>query len=361
MATPSRNPDFDTTLSAQVDPGGKPIHIAGVSFDPADVLSTMDPVAYEAALTEWTRVSEPLEDVLARARSVLTLSASNRERFERLSEVVQRNQAIPFVGAGLSHPCGNPLWREFLLRLAGESGMDVPNIAARLNAGGYEQVAEEIVAARPANWFNERLTTTYKRDMELAGAVLRLPRLFQGCLITTNFDAVLETVYKQAACAFDHRVIGGNEGGFTYALSQGEHHLLKLHGDLEYPTHRVLTYSEYVAAYGDTAFDFSLPLPKAIKGVYENYFLVFLGCSLGADRTMDLWDYLITAAGSDAIPRHIAIIESPEVDRLPPDREDELVIRNIFPIWYPKDQHQAVDDLLALLDAVVNEGESIDR
>lgn len=73
---------------------------------------------------------------------------------------------------------------------------------------------------------------------------------------------------------------------------------------MEYPTHRVLTRSEYAAAYGDPAFDFSLPLPKALKGAYEKYFLVFLGCSLGADRTMDLWDHLITAAGTDAIPWH---------------------------------------------------------
>lgn len=54
----------------------------------------------------------------------------------------------------------------------------------------------------------------------------------------------------------------------------------------------------------------------------------------------------------------LAIIE--EADRLPQGREDELISRNIYPIWYPVHQHQAVDDLFALLDAVVNESEPID-
>lgn len=361
---PPRDEDFDASLKARYT-GGR-IEITSdrplrsdeepFSLSPVEVLKS-DEVAYQSELLQWR--DWQLQKRYQRARAVLSLSEANRDRFEDLKEAVANGAAVPFVGAGLSIPCGNPGWTSFLVRLAEEAGLDLDAVEESLREGEFEMVADDLIEEMTENEFSERLRGTFVYRVELRGAVLVLPSLFDRALITTNFDRVLEESYESASAAFTGRVIGSDPGTFVRALVDKAHNLLKIHGDVEDPSRRVLVRAEYNASYGESDIDFSLPLPRVLRQAFLNHTLVFLGCSLGPDRTMELWDAVASEADAP-IPRHIAIIESPETESLPRDRSVELTKRSIFPIWYPRGAHEAVEDLLTLLDAVVNDGEPID-
>ena len=75
--------------------------------------------------------------------------------------------------------------------------------------------------------------------------------------------------------------------------------------------------------------------------------MLFLGCSLGRDRTVGLIEEV---SRTDAhMPNHYAFLQKPTSESDLIDREDFLTERGIFPIWYdlPHD-----DAIMALLDGL---------
>jgi hypothetical protein len=90
---------------------------------------------------------------------------------------------------------------------------------------------------------------------------------------------------------------------------------------------------EYDAAYADI-------------GVVKNFFnkvmfgqsLLFLGCSLSVDRTINLMKEIVREYGAEALPRHYAILELKATDDRVA-RKKHLSEANIFPIWYEEGEH----------------------
>jgi len=176
-----------------------------------------------------------------------------------------------------------------------------------------------------------------------------LPELTTGSVITTNLDTILEDVFQNANFRFDDTVIGNKKSEFIRAVAKGERQILKLHGNVKATQSRVLTKSEYCGAYGSEKIDFSQPLPDTLRRVFSHYTLLFLGASLGPDRTMKLFHEIVNEIGESELPRHYAIIELPENDNNVIEREKFLAERMIFPIWYPHGQHEHVEAFLTLL------------
>jgi hypothetical protein len=107
--------------------------------------------------------------------------------------------------------------------------------------------------------------------------VTLLPKLFQGCAITTNFDRALETVYANESKAFTEKVMGrGQAGTFLRAIPGGDRYLLKLHGNLDNAADRILSKAEYDAAYGnDGDIQFSLTPTQAPEApIHQLHLLV---------------------------------------------------------------------------------------
>src|SRR5215213_8276003 len=120
---------------------------------------------------------------------------------------------IPFVGAGLSIPFGFPGWSTFLTAQAKRAGADIEeNIKQRLNRGEYEDAAEDLLKARGYLAFHDAIENTFAvhklPGKELKGAVSYLPDLAAGPVITTNFDPVLEEVFRENETPFE-RVVWG--------------------------------------------------------------------------------------------------------------------------------------------------------
>ncbi len=276
----------------------------------------------------------------------------NVRTFEELTRACGRGFVVPFVGAGMSKSAGCPEWREYLLGLSEAARLDRAAIKGRLDRGDYEGVTDDLVSKLGEPRFNRDFERDFKTPDEIEGAVRWLPRLFDNCCITTNFDRVLETAYKSEDRPFTEKVNGrGQVGAFFRAIPAGERYLLKLHGNLDNATERVLTRAEYDAAYGgDGDIHFEQQLPKHLKRLYLSYSFLFLGCSLSADRTIQTFMKVAQGEGSDNLPHHYALLPCPD-DR---DREDAIEQRladaHITPLWYPEGEHQHVEDILALLE-----------
>lgn len=100
---------------------------------------------------------------------------------------------------------------------------------------------------------------------------------------------------------------------------------MKLHGDAESDATHILTEQQYELAYGQPpAFDFQKPLPKALRQIYISQSLLFLGCGLEQDWTMDLFK---AAKESDAyqVPNHYAIVEEPSTAAGRQQKEAQLL------------------------------------
>jgi hypothetical protein len=89
----------------------------------------------------------------------------------------------------------------------------------------------------------------------LKGAVLALADLAGGAVVTTNFDRILERVFADAGSPFKHVVWGSQVDSIQRAVAENQPFLLKIHGDAEERSGRVLTKSEYEKRYasGDPA------------------------------------------------------------------------------------------------------------
>jgi hypothetical protein len=115
--------------------------------------------------------------------------------------------------------------------------------------------------------------------------------------------------------------------------------LLKLHGDAD-PNKvggRILTAEQYSEHYEKRT-----ELPSLLREIYAARPILFLGCSLNKDRTIQL----LKEVAEVSLTNHYAIVEAPE------DEEEFIVkqrtLRNhkVRPIWYPHGQHEKVEEYL---------------
>lgn len=262
----------------------------------------------------------------------------------------------PFVGAGLTVPLGFPGWGSFLLAQAKKAGMS-QSIQRRLDKGEYEEAAENLLESRGHRAFEDAIESSFgpnrSTDVKVEGAVTLLPQIAKGPVITTNFDQVLEKVFKEADSSFEKVVWGAKSSLATRAFHQGLRFLLKIHGDVEDSTDRVLTKTDYERCYGSTNgsnINFNLPLPKILKLMLTARPLLFLGCSLKQDRTVSVLKQ-ITHEYPDIA--HYAILERPAADDQFHERSRFLSNHSIRPVWYPNGSHDLIEPLLGhLVDQV---------
>lgn len=276
----------------------------------------------------------------------------NLTRFEELRRACQRGFVIPFVGAGMSKSAGLPEWKEYLLNLCPEAQLDADAMRDRLEANGdYEGVMNDLVQALGQNRFNLDFERDFKTPDVISGAVTLLPRLFDSCAVTTNFDRVLETVYANEARPFVEKVTGrGMANAFFRAIPAGERYLLKLHGNLDNAAERVLNQAEYNTAYGnDGNIHFDFPLPKLLKRLFTSYSFIFLGCSLSADRTVQTFMRVAQLEGQDNLPHHYALLSCPADGDRRQVIDQRLADAHITPLWYPEGEHEYVEEILKLL------------
>ncbi|ACV64737.1 hypothetical protein Dtox_4060 [Desulfofarcimen acetoxidans DSM 771] len=129
----------------------------------------------------------------------------NKGNIRRLiNQMKSKLGVVPFVGAGLSIPFGYPGWYSFLSDISEQYGLE-DKIEPLLYESKYENAAEEIMNNIGNRAFINAIEDAFGEhlldDKDLTDtSVFLLPQLAMGPVITTNFDRVLENVFKKADC-----------------------------------------------------------------------------------------------------------------------------------------------------------------
>ncbi|HIR87815.1 MAG TPA: SIR2 family protein [Candidatus Fimimorpha faecalis] len=293
---------------------------------------------------------------------VFACCPGNKKNFNYLISLIQKHVVIPFVGAGFSANFGYPGWAKFLKNQA--EHFYLPEINQKLEKNLFEEAAgllKEAVGEPMMEYimlqeFGDHIyrNTSYDSNLEI------LPRLFRNLIITTNYDEVLEMLYAKVNGEIIRILTPQTIRNRKLALRQiarGDAVLIKLHGDVR-ERDRVLTKDEYDVSYGKTL-DMNLPLPGFLRQILLSRIILFLGCSLEEDRTMDVIRH-VRAEGSLSfallpLPESTKNKEDPwkpklfheadgklEEDPVFKERRKMLNKNRIIPIWYPAGEFEAL-------------------
>ncbi|WP_108819915.1 SIR2 family protein [Pseudovibrio sp. Alg231-02] len=318
------------------------VEIIGLQFQRSRILGELEPRSYEVSFEDWS--TQRSERLVETAKEILGCY-DNANRFEQLRRTFDNGKLMPFIGAGMSMPSGYPSWTKFLYDACNESHVTEEVLKKLLGDGMYEEAAQELHDDMTAAGFNELLESVFKSEKEVSGAIHYLPRLFpKSSIVTTNFDGLIEQVFGDANQNFDLVRSGKTLKEVTRLIATGSRLLLKLHGSCEFVGERVLLKNEYDLAYANNS-----DVKDFFNRILFGQSLIFLGCSLNVDRTIQSMVEMVKEHGSSNLPRHYAFLELREGDdRIA--RKKELAHANIFPIWYPEDEHDiSIESLFSLM------------
>ena len=239
--------------------------------------------------------------------------ANNNAVYKDLKAAYLGGKLTPFVGAGLSVFCGYKLWPSVLKELSAfipdeglkQKALDMIEGFKYLEAAEHIQTQYPPMLRRLLGIVSYNKLETCPDERLYSSAAWLLPYLFHNRpLMTTNFDGVLEYVFSRQDHAFERMVEPHDPSMLTQIRQQDIHGLFKLHGDIGRETtsldRLVFTKKQYDAAYCENG-----KLMEELKQWYQNQTLLFLGCSLSMDKTMEV---LQDVASKNPGIRHFAIV-----------------------------------------------------
>ena len=161
-------------------------------------------------------------------------------------------------------------------------------------------------------------------------------------MLTTNFDQVLEQVFKAAGRPFEDVVVGPSPDKTVAAIHLNRQTLLKIHGDAQDRTFRVFTEQEYCKGYEASAAQ-EVTLSSLAWLWFTNRPLLFLGCSLEKDRTVRVLGEI-----HNRLPglRHYAVLATYYSSRRREQREKRLRELGISPLWFAPGKFGQIEELL---------------
>jgi hypothetical protein len=336
--------EFLDQLRAEIDEKTGKVLIEAAEFTPQQILQDISATTFDTAFSEWC--DNRRQERLDTAEEILELHG-NKRRFRALKSRFERGAIIPFVGAGLSMPSDYASWTSFLERLIGETDAPQAPFFDLLNSWQYEEAAQYLFDSLGEVRFNEELENEFNHDNTIVGSVRFLPTLFKNSVITTNYDNVLKRCYEVANKPFSDTLMGSEAIELPKLLGEEKNILVKLHGKSNSGRNRILTLNEYNAHYSNND-----QIKKCIKAISTKT-LLFLGCSLGIDRTIKALIEITEAEVIGSIPHHYAFLKlDNEDERI--SKTEQLAKANIFPIWYTDDHDESIAALLEKLAEGVN-------
>src|SRR5262245_25876513 len=278
------------------------------------------------------------------------IDRENRTAFDFLvAQLRSPVGVVPFVGARLSVPFGYPGWPEFLKE-----------------AAAFHHRPKEIFALVKRNHLIEAASLLYKpspdrfqrlveksfgapvaEEQVRKGPVSLLPLICKGPSITTNFDRVLETAFRVAGFSFDPPITALEPDNVIRAMHRNQHVLIKMHGDALDRSARVFTGIEYQRQYGADKGSQNhgrrAGIPTLARIMFTNRPLLFLGCSLEKDRTLEvLGDLHHEVQGVT----HYAILAADYSIKKLRRRRDELDRYGIHPLWFVPGDFGRIESIL---------------
>lgn len=291
----------------------------------------------------------------------------NEENFNKLANLCKSGNVVPFIGAGLSLFVGLPSWQGFIDDLKAEC----PDKSFRTD--NLLEAADEIERQLGKEKFYKIFKQTFYYDKDddwwenvikkreaHKQAVSVIPYLFNGPIITTNFDKILEAVHR-----FSLPVSLPDNVSLLQNVNKERKHLIyKIHGCVSDPEKIIFTGKSYNEAY----YKNNSPLVKTLSEFYKGFSFLFLGSSLRLsenemDESIKLWTKL-TNSGMF----HYAILGCSKENEQ--SRRAELEQHQIFPIFFPDGKFESIkiilDELLkhkneSLLNSIEYNSEYVTR
>lgn len=269
----------------------------------------------------------------------------NVERFEQLESCLIEGLVVPFIGAGISVECGFPTWKGHLIQQGRTSGLDTDHVNELLNDGHYETVIEEIERNGRRDAFIQEIRDVFSRTGRITQTTLRLTELFTDTIITTNYDHILEQAFDTGA---ENNLQLLDSSNILNQPEIDKTTIIKLHGDIKQPTRCIISKNQYNEAYGNGTLDLTKPIPKVLSYHYKTSSLLFLGCSLNRDRTMEVFQAVKTQMGDKDRPQHFSLESMPATEAELASRNAYLLNFGITPIWFPNGSYEYVEQILRL-------------
>lgn len=287
---------------------------------------------------------------------------SNQIVYNNLLELFKKQNITPVIGAGLSS-WAYPLWGDMLIKQGSDYGIG-KRVQQLIDDKEFELAASALEKETTPYGLKLLLQHIFRVSLmneystQCPAYLKRLPHLFNGPILTTNFDRVIEYLFKEEGLLCPDMVIPSDafqNDKINSALHRNTPILVKMHGDIEDPQHLVLTETSYNEVYGDNHKypDLEKPMPAFLQKVLERNPILFLGCSLSADRTCSVIRTCALNSQRFAIlqlPESTVNTDNPlqpilreEDNRFKEDWKERrkyiLQELNIQAIWYPHDMH----------------------
>lgn len=267
----------------------------------------------------------------------------NETRFDQLVSCLLEDSVVPFIGAGVSVGGGFPTWKDHLRKQGITAGIEPSIIESHLASGEFEAVIETIENTRGPEVFAQEIRDAFSKTGSLEDITLLISELFSDTLITTNYDRLLEQSFDVGP-GDEVQVVNG-----TAAMEKPDPNkitVIKLHGDIRSPQRCILGKRQYDQAYGIGNVDLRRAIPKLLRYYYTTSSLLFIGCSLNNDRTIQVFEAVKAVIGDDDRPEHFSIEQAPKTHSKLVDRNAQLLRLGITPIWFPNGEFDKVEAIL---------------
>ena len=275
-----------------------------------------------------------------------------RKSLENLIERYRKGAVVPFIGAGFSMAVC-PGWGNFLAdffdsekdhTLLNDDIAAFEQLEEGDDVGRFEVMAQLLSDGAETLRFKQAIETAFHRLDEESRRQIQskfqlLNRVFPALKVTTNFDCLIEENHNGHV-----EVIRDNFENKLDTLfnPSSTNKLVKIHGCVTEPATLVLNTEQYDNAYGDTsAIDEKKIIPNLLLNLFKTRNVLFIGCSLQADRWLKLLDRREGVADLFAIYKR-------ETD---PDEQKKLTQHlsrhMIHPIWI--DDFPEIENILRTL------------
>jgi NAD-dependent SIR2 family protein deacetylase len=273
-------------------------------------------------------------------------------RFEDLVRMVDKGTVVPFIGAGVSKNAGYPTWKEHLADQGKTAGISKAVIENFITKGDYEEFIEQIELKRNKDTFTQEIKDTFSKYRSHPVILDHLFRLFDDTYITTNYDKLIESACE-GNLVKNVQVL--NRDNYGEIVDPNKITVVKLHGDVYNQRGCILSKEQYDNAYGKEDVNLSLPIPSLLKYYFLNSNLLFIGCSLNNDRTIDVFKTIKKSLSSEEnIPQHYSIEQLPPSIQELENRNSYLADLGIAGIWFEPENFDLISKMLELIKIELN-------
>lgn len=236
----------------------------------------------------------------------------NASELPALVSYLRERRCVLFVGAGLSRPAGYPGWGDLMravldhaeAELGAAAGAD--ELRALLTQYKFAEVADQCRTLLGRTEFGRFLRTQLARDVAPPAATHRaIVETPYACIVTTNFDTLLEEAFARWSDFGIPRAPTGMElAQHGTLLLDGAFFILKAHGTIHDDESMVFTSEDYRRiTHANPAFQ------AVMSSLLLTHAVLFVGYSLSDPNFRLLIDSQLSTFGSEAPPRY-ALMEN---------------------------------------------------